>query len=220
MLDNKYFFYNYDLDATTYKYGRLGGPQGLPVQGQGGVKTTGSSANVVEVTDTVPAKPFGPCSVGDVLVFVVPPEVQYLRKLSTKTTGSAIVVDSAVDLSAGTASWYFYPFRVGATAATNVWHQVSEYRTLYVNFYVSALQSVGGIDYSIEGATGSNLSGIVPIALGATYSTGTITATNTLTVKVEEPMLLLRVGLKANTAATGTDSISVWLTGDLRAGRK
>jgi len=215
MLENKHFFYNYDLDSLAFKYGRIGGPDGGPVQGRGGVETSGSSTTVTAVTDTVPPRPFAPCQAGDILVFPTPPDTLSLRKLATKTSDVEIEVDTAIDLDA-TGGWFYYPFHIGDTTATDVWHHVSMYRSLFVHFNVPSLAAAGGIDYSIEGATGGNLSGIVPVSL----LTGTITAIGTVVLEVPALPLLLRVGLKGNAGFAGTDSITVWVTGDLRGGRR
>jgi len=209
MIERKRFYETYDLDALTYKYGRIGGPAGLPCQGQGGVKTTGSSTTVTSVTDTVPVLPFGAVNVGDLITFVVPPEVQYSRKVATKTSGDQISVDSAVTL-AGTASWYWYPFRIGTTSEYG-WHHVSEYRALTVYFDIATLAS-GGVGYSIE----TRMEGSNPVVL----KEGSFSSPGTYAVQIEEVVSALRVGLKAVSSYAGTDSISVWVAGDLRGGRR
>jgi hypothetical protein len=210
MLTNRYFFYDYDLDALTYKYGRVNDS----CQGHGGVETSGSSTTVTGVASTQPPLPFGPLQVGYLVVFCQPPDTQYLRKVATKTSGAEITVDSAVTLTA-TGAWYYYPVNIGATSVHG-WRKCSDYLSLQVNFSVETLASSGGIGYSIEGYTGDDPSSVVPVV----FKQDTITSVGTLVVPVTDAFLFLRVGLKAGSAFAGTDSISVWMTGDQRPGRR
>lgn len=203
-LDAKQFYYNYDLDATTYKYGRIGGPQGLPVQGKYGLSTVGSSTTVTAVAGT----PFDPVNIGDVIVFQKG-ETRIIRKVATKASGSSITVDTAVDLSGGYAGWFFYPFRIG-TAATDGWHAIHPYSAVTIWVSITALSAAGGIDFTIEAAS-PNIDN-APV----TVFTKNYAAAGTEAINIGEVAQALRIGLKGGSGFAGTDSITVWMTGEVR----
>lgn len=218
MIENKYFFRSYDLaSASAFIYGRCGGPQGYPAQGKHGIQTTGSSTSITAAVATV--YPFAPVNVGDELTIFTPPEVRYTRWVATKVDDQNITVDTAIDLSTATAAWYFTPFRKGSTASDG-WHEVSAYRAMTLYFDIPTLVASGGVDYSVEGLIqGSNPIALTDPRTGDALQ-GTFDKAGTYTMEIESVIHKLRVGLKAHTASAGTDSISVWVSGDLRHGRR
>jgi hypothetical protein len=207
-LDNrKYFYYQYDLDATTYKYGRLGGPTGLPCvkPDRYGAKTSGSSTTVTSAAGT----PFDPVNVGDFLIFSIPPDTKLLRKVATKTSGAQITVDSAIDLGTVGVPFDHWPFRIGATA-NDGWHQVQMYTSITVHIYIPTVAAAGGVDVQIETNSGDPATPTVP------YTQNFASAT-TETVNVAEVASALRVGVKGGSGFAGTDSITIWLQGEMRS---
>ena len=204
-LDAKQFFYNHDVDALTYKYGRIGGPTGLACPGKYGAVTTGSSVTVNAVTGT----PFDPILAGDLIIFFIPPDTRTLRKVATKVSGAQITVDTAIDLGTSGRMFEFYPVRVG-TGAGDGWHSVQAYSAISIWVRISAYAATGGIDVTIEALT-PNIDN-APV----TISTTNYTATGTAVINVAEVVGQLRVGLKAGSAFAGTDAVSVWMTGEVR----
>jgi hypothetical protein len=204
-LDAKQFFYNHDVDALTYKYGRIGGPTGLGCPGKYGAVTSGSSTTVTAATGT----PFDPVLPGDLIVFYTPPDTKTLRKVATKVSGSEITVDTAIDLGTTGRMFDFLPVRIGANAGDG-WHSVQAYSAITVWVSISLYAATGGIDVTIEALT-PNL-GNAPV----TISTTNYTATGTASIDVSKVVGYLRVGLKAGSGFAGTDAVSVWMTGEVR----
>jgi hypothetical protein len=199
-LETKHFYYQYDLDAVTFKYGRLGDPQGHWIQGKYGLQTTGSSITVDRFFTS--GNPFGPVKVGDVIQFFLPPDTNYIRKVATKPSNIQITVDTAVDLGVTGLGWQFWPFRIGATNADG-WHPVHHDAQLSV-FVNWATKASDGLDISISGLGPHN----TPLALVAK----SYLSAGTDEIPITTPVTALRVGVKAANAFSGTDSISIWLT--------
>jgi hypothetical protein len=203
--EHKRFFYLNDPGASL-TYGRIGDPMGLPVRGRNGVETSGSSTTVTASDGT----PFDPVSAGDLIHFLTgnPPEDEVTdRKVDTKTDGTEITVDSAVDLSEGT-PFFFEPFRSG-TGDGDGWHGVRHWSAITVFADLVTLASTS-IDLVVEG-------------LGGPYSTPVPLATATLSVVGKTPLEIssvvsrLRVGLKANGNMSG-DEVTVWAVGEMLQG--
>lgn len=209
-LEGKQFYYKYDLDSTSYKYGRLGDNTGLPVQGSYGVKTSGSSTTVTSDAAGV-ASTFAGVAVGDVIVFEQPPDTKLVRKVATVVDNGEITVDTAVNLGAGGASFFRYPWKIGTTTAFG-WHPVQAYSAITLWVALTTLGHIDGVDISIEGLA-PNLLG--PAGAVVLFSQQ-YTATGTFSINVGEVTGALRVGVKGHTAATGTDDISIWMTGEIR----
>ncbi len=210
MAEMRQFYYQYDLGANTYKYGRIAS---FPVQGQYGVYTVGSSTTVVS---TGAANAFGPVKVGDIIVFMQFPETQTIRKVATKVSNAEITVDTAIDLSltgslTGWPGWFFYPFTIGATTADG-WHHVSALREKEVLVNIATLNAVGGMDISIEGL-GADF-GSTPIVLLEKHYAAAITDD----IVVPEVLKAIRVGVKATALFAGADSITIELMGRTRRG--
>lgn len=200
-LEQKRFYYLFDPTAS-YQYGRIGSPSGHPVQGKYGVETAGSSVTVTATDGT----PFDPVNVGDIIVFKEIPDTKYIRKVATKTSGSSITVDTAVNLAAGTA-WFFEPFKVGTTV-NDGWHHVGAWGAITVFVRLETLASTS-IDINPEG-TGGDLSG--PVNLKAAPEN--LTATGTVAIPIEQVVTYLRVGVKSNTDSAG-DQVTVWAEGEM-----
>ncbi len=205
----KWFYYAYDLDATSFKYGRIGGPDGLGCPSKYGAKTTGSSITVNAAAGT----PFDPVNVGDMIVFFKPPDATpYIRKVATKASGAQITVDTAIDLGTVGVPFDFYPFKIGTGPGAG-WHHVEMYSVMTLHVRIDNLAAAGGLDISIEG--------LVPNPLGPSGAT-VIQAKNYASAATEEIGITtvigqLRVGVKGATGFAGTDSISMWVAGELRA---
>lgn len=205
-LDTKRFYYQYDMDSTSYKYGRLGDNHGFAVQGGLYAKTSGASTTVTAVSGT----PFDPMNAGDVIVFYVTPGVGTIRKVATKVSGSEITIDSAITIAAAGCHFDFYPFKIGTTTADG-WHHTQMYSGMTLNVNVATVAAAGGISMSVEivGAGGLMVTPIV--VLERSY-----TAAGTEAIVIEPQARALRVGLKGNTGFAGTDVVSISLTGEMR----
>src|SRR5688572_16546503 len=143
---NRTFYYQYDLDATTYKYGCYL----EPVEGGGasgyGVQTSGSSVTVNAVAGT----PLDPVTVGDRIWFFKSGGTILKRKIATKPSGAQITVDSAVDLSGGISKWVFEPFRIGVEV-TDGWINVNGYSKRTILLSTDTIDAAGGLDLTIQG---------------------------------------------------------------------
>jgi len=218
MKDRKIFYLNYDLDATTFKYGKVTGMH----QGFGGIKTTGSSVTI----DTVVSGqgPFAPVLVGDYIWFYLSETSVAKRRVVTKPSNDQITVDVAVNLGTGMTAWYFLPFRIGNTDADGG-HSVEAYETAFVEIEFATVIAGGGCDVSIE------IKGRAPAAKWFAIFTKNYPAGTPVRDVVEVnrkdatgipaggwPNMLgsVRVGLKGGTDFVGTDDLSVFLTGNPR----
>jgi hypothetical protein len=202
MKDRRIYYLNYDLDATTYKYGRVKDR----IQGYGGVKTTGAATTVDAVT--VGQAPFAPVRVGDYVIFYIGETPTSIRKVLTKPTQDQITISGAnINLGTGVASWYFLPFDIGATDADGG-HRTEFFARAWVEIEAVTIAAAGGVDYSIEAR------GMAPAAKWAQLTTGNIAASGFFkTIEVLELTGEIRVGLKGGSGFAGTDDISVYLTG-------
>lgn len=202
-LEQKRYYYLYETDSLNYTYGRIGSPSGHPVQGKYGVETSGSSVTVTATDGT----PFDPVNAGDIIVFKQPPDTKLVRTVDTWTSPTSIDVDTAVNLSAGTA-WFFEPFKNGTTV-NDGWHHVGAWSAISVFVRVETLNSTG-IDVNLEGM-GGDLSGPVNLKSAPTN----ITSTGTIAINVEQVITHLRVGLRVDTTVVAGDEVTVWAQGEL-----
>lgn len=200
--NSKPFYYLYDLDSTSFKYGRLGGPDGFSVPGYWGVENAGSDPTV-DAVDSQPA--FAGVTEGGVIFFTEVPETVTLRKIATKTSNSSIEVDSAIDLSGG-ARFDHYPFKVG-TADSDGWHSFREWSKSVIHVDIA---TYGGnpVVVSVEEDVDDLMSG-PHVVEEQTYS-----AAGHYTIPINRKVKRVRVGLRASTDASGTDSIKVWASGE------
>jgi len=207
MLTNKQFYREYDLDALTYKYGRLGDSQGFAVQGKWGAATSGSSTTV---TSLATGYAFGPANAGDTIIFRTPPDTTTIRKIATKVSPQEITVDTAVNLGTAGVAWEFVPFRIGATDADG-WHHSRTKQGFSVFIHIATLAASGGVDAKVQGLLSGSLTPIDLIPEGETAAEVHFDAAGRYELKFLSPVQQVRLGLKAVTAATGTDVISAWL---------
>ena len=203
-LVNKQFYANYALDDTSYKYGRLGGPTGLPVPSYRGCVTVGSATTVSAVA--AGEAPFFHVNAGDIITFPVPPDTLLQRTVDSKTSNDEIEVSAAVDLSDGCSGWFFLPFQIGTTDQHG-WHSVSDLKDLTLLVAIATLNSTGGLDISIE--TIADLGATLPVTL----LTKNYAAAGTDSIVITEAMRWLRVGVKAHTAVVAGDDITISLNG-------
>lgn len=201
----KYFYYLYDLDATTYKYGRVGDAAGGTIQGKYGLSTVGSSTTVTASGGNA----FDPVKVGDILS-ILKNEVRFIRKVTAKASATSITVDSAIDLSSGNIAWWFWPFTIG-TAIENGWHYAGNYQTKRLEISAPTIQAAGGLDVQIEIA-----------AQNPNIAYESLTATNypaasSVNASVDIPGVhaWVRAGVKGGSGFGGTDAITVQLVGVL-----
>ena len=207
MLTNKQFFHEYNLDALTYKYGRIGDSQGYAIQGKWGAATSGSSTTV---TSLATGYAFAPVNVGDTIIFRTPPDTTTIRKVATKVSNVEITVSAAVNLGTGGVAWEFLPFRIGATDADG-WHHSRTKQGFSIFLNVATLAASGGLTARVQGLVSGSLTPIDLVAEGETDDEVAITAAGTYELRFKSPVQQVRLGLKAVTSATGTDVISAWM---------
>jgi len=198
----KQFYYAHNTDSVLYKYGKIGDGSGLPIPGKWGVETDGSSTTVTAIAGT----PFGPVKVGDIITFKEPPETKTIRKVATRTDNTEITVDSAIDLSSG-AAFHFEPFTLGSTSDDG-WVSVREFRDITIHIHVA---TYGGnpILFQVE-AQGHDLSSI-PVVLEEL----TVSAPGDYQIDVTHVASRVRLGIRNETTAAGTDSVTAWLAGKM-----
>ncbi len=221
MKDRKIFYLNYDLDATTFKYGKITAPAG-GFQGYEGIKTTGASTTIDAVT--AGKRPFGHMSVGDYILFYIGETPTTRRRVLTKPSDDQITISGAnVNLGAGITSWYFFPFKIGVTTEDGA-HGVEAYETAFVEIEIPTIAAAGGVDISLE-IRGRSPASQWFVLLAKTYAAAP--AVDVIEVNKKDatgipaggwPNVIgsVRLGLKGNTGFAGTDDISAWLTGNPR----
>lgn len=210
-MDHKLFFLNYDNTvggAVPYLYGRLS----ERFQGFFGIKTTGAAVIIDAVTPG--SAPFAPIIVGDYIQFQVGEVWSTRRKVLTKPSQDQITISGAnVNLGAGITSWYFHKAPVPGSTDADGGHSIEGYDRVWVEFEIPTLAATGGVDYRIE------VRGRAPGALWAPSASAppaTIATAQNKAIEVLELIGSVRVGLKGNTDAAGTDDITVLLTGSPR----
>jgi hypothetical protein len=202
--EQKDFYFGYDLDANTLKYGRI-----LPRRDMGqvaGVITSGSSTTVTSAVAN--SRAFASVAVGDMVEFVIA-QVLTRRKVATKVSDDEITVNSAVDLSAGCSAWYHRPFQIG-TADTDGWHNVEDYPVKAIKVDINTLSAAPGLTISIE------VRGRGDVEKPSVVLTKNYTATDSDVIQVTEPCASVRVGVRGTTGFAGTDDIDISLIGYLR----
>jgi hypothetical protein len=183
------------------------------IQSPGSATTVGSSTTVTASAGT----PFDPLSVGDAVIF----GGNTLNIVVTKTSGSVIVLDAAINLVNPT-GFRFMHFVCGSTI-NDGWLPMAVYgRQAVIVWEVISQTTASGIDVQVQCRSSAPDAGPVQVfpacasaacntflnipasATGVTAATGLI---------VEEPWSQCRVGLKIDTTQTGPQSINVYLMG-------
>lgn len=210
MYDQLYFYRQYDLDSTSFKYGRL--RRARP--GQGGIKTSGSSTTVDAITAGIGT--FASVTVGDILL-IYDRETKYERKVASVVSPDQITVDSALNIDnsgAGVPSWYVMPFEIG-TADTDGWqsceHLVQESKKVRIE--APAIQAAGGLDIQIE-TLDPGFSSRPSVVLGPVNFPASAAVAKEYSVP--ELCRAIRLGVKGASGFAGTDSITAWLIGEPR----
>jgi hypothetical protein len=200
-LIQKWFYKDYDLDATTYKYGKLSDWR----QGYGGFATSGSSTTVTAVTSGIGT--FAPLAVGDKVRFLID-GTWYERTVSTVTSPDSIVVSSAIETT-GASAWYYRSRSIG-TAITSGIHSIAHLEdvTLYVNWVTKAADS---IVMSIEGMNQDEQ------LAHRLFDEVTLSAAGVvLPFDIADATAGLRLGVKAGSSFAGTDVFNAYLEGKER----
>jgi hypothetical protein len=135
----------YDLDSTDFIYCRLEGQGGSPFApgytGPAPIKTSGSSATVVE--STASTDPFTDVAVGDVLV-----ADGNVMSVIARASAASITVDAAVTLAEGT-TFRFFKHSCG-TAATDGWISVSGAESVILGFEMNQEDTNTGVSVRWE----------------------------------------------------------------------
>lgn len=190
------FYDTYDMDSTSYKYGRILGP----FQGEGGI----TAANSTTLTNAY-AYGFAPVKVGDLIYIRTAEATVAKRKIATVSSLTSIVVDSAVTASAD--PWHYMPFTIG-TGINNGWHKIAHWRDVTVHILVTTVAAAGGIDVTLEVRGGINFR-----ANPNTIYTKNYAAAEEDAVIVTERASELRVGVKGGSGFAGTDSVTIFAVG-------
>lgn len=148
------FMVKYDVDSDSDIYcvlNGIGGPWGPDISGGAPIKTSGSSTSVTEVvTDS---NPFLGMAVDDVILIGYPDGTSDTRVIVTFTDDSNVVVDEAIDLSAG----YAFRWRDSAcgTTITNGWIDVSAFSRVKAVIEYNQGDLGTGLDVLFEGMAGA-----------------------------------------------------------------
>jgi hypothetical protein len=199
------FYFGYDLDATTLKYGRI--LERRDMAQIGGVQTSGASATVTSAVAL--SKVFASVAVGDFVEFVIS-QVLTRRKVATKPDDDTITISGGnVNLTGGISAWYHRPFQIG-TADTDGWHNVELYGRKSVKVDLNTLSAAGGLDISIE-VRGRGDIEKPAVALAKNYP-----AAIAESIEINELCSSIRVGVKGGSGFAGTDDIDISLLGFFR----
>lgn len=203
----KFFYRNYDLDATSLKYGRLGDAMGHAIPGPAAISAATSTtvtSTATGRTDAIVQSAFSCVNVGDIIIVVTDNlGTQVVRSVATKTSADEITISGAAVTWVGITSWSFLPFVIG-TAATNGWHGCSKSSEKHVQVDLTTLSAAGGLDISIEAMGYGGTSPAVVLAKNYAAAESEI-------IPILEPCAAIRVGVKGNAGFAGSDDISVSL---------
>jgi hypothetical protein len=204
MLEQRSAFRNYDILATTYVYGRIEGPH----QGYGGVALVSASTTVNAVTAGIGT--FSPVAVGDFLWFYNG-ETIIKRKVATKASNDQITIDSTPGVTVNIASWYFMPFKNGATAADG-WIPIQKFGgKVSVLLLGPTIGDAGGFTFKLE-VKGFEQEAAPVLIIEKDY------AQADAPISEEFPLpataAAVRIGLKGTAGFAGTDDVSATVIGD------
>lgn len=204
-IERKLYYQNYDMDATTFKYGRFHGPNpgyGLAKSNAGASITVNAAALGVGTFSGIP--------VGSLIRFRTGESVFAKRKIVTPGSDS-VVVDTAIDLGTAGVPFHFWTWNIGATAADG-WHYVHSFRRPYnILIEPTTIAAAGGVDVQIEGLGEHEAA---PVILVPLFNIAAAAAT--LAKTVNEQVLKIRVGVKGNGGFAGTDDLTIALEGETR----
>lgn len=198
------FYDAYDLDSTSYKYGRMTGP----FQGEGGVT---AAASTTVAADATARNPFAGLKIGDGLWFRTAEQTVVKRKVATATSTTSLVSSGAALTFAGI-PWHYLPFTIG-TGLTNGWHRIAHFRpgSVTVHILIPTVAAAGGVDVQIQVRGSGNFQADPNEIWTKNYA-----AADEDAVIVTEVGSDLRVGVKGGSGFAGTDSITVFMTGVIR----
>lgn len=198
------FMSAYDVAATSFIYCVQTGQNGnatdaTPIRGFAPIITSGSSTTVTSATASTSA--FRDVVVGDVLfIRQDPATTTTVRYVTARASADSITVDSAVNITAATL--FSFRHQTCATAATSgqinaAWGAAANKA---VELCITTLNATS-ISFSVEGKLHGDSPAWEPIVVP------TYTAAGCETIPINEPLSLLRVGVKVNTD-TGVQSVT------------
>ncbi len=193
------FYDQYDMDSTSYKYGKVQGPY----PGWGGVSTSGSSDTVTAASSYA----FAGLKAGDLMWFRTADETTTKRIVKSVTSDTVIVLTAVVALAAGT-PWHYLPFTIG-TAITDGWHRIAHWREVTVHILATTIAAAGGVDVTIEVRGGGNFTANPNTVYTKNYPTSGEEDAVIVTEKASE----MRVGVKGGSGFAGADSITIFAIG-------
>jgi hypothetical protein len=198
------FYSSYDLDATSYKYGRITGP----FPGAGGVTAAGSTTVTADATAQ---NPFAGLKAGDLLWFRTAEQTVVKRSIATATSTTSLVSSGAA-LTFTSIPWQYLPFTIG-TGLTNGWHRIAHFRpgSVTVHILIPTVAAAGGVDVQLQVRGSGNFQADPNEIWTKNYA-----AADEDAVIVTEVASDLRVGVKGGSGFAGTDDITVFMTGVIR----
>lgn len=150
-----HWFSRFDVDSNNATFGRLtglnGNPFGGPIGGVGKILTVGSTTAVAAV-NTSADDPFGPVSVGDVLVVDRGNGTIDVRFVAARTDADNVTVDTNIDWSNGGAGFTFRWYKASATCTDGTcgWIDVARFETFVVTVGLERSDLVTGILFTVE----------------------------------------------------------------------
>lgn len=207
------FMAGYDLDSTSLTFCRVTGADGSPfgagIHNGDRISTSGSSTTTSEVSDT---DPFDLLAVNDIIEVHLGNGAPLTRVIAVRTSASAVVVDSAWDLTSTPGFVFRWWDTACGTAATDGWIDVAGWDKFTITFLLEQVNATGGIDVQVQ----CRLPGLIqaPVQVFPSCTTGacntyqnytTAGIASATTIVADEPWSECRVGVKINSADDGGD---------------
>ena len=207
----------YNLNSTSVIYCKTRPIGTVPIK----IKTTGSSQSVTE--NTASTNPFTDLAQDDIIQVTKPDGTALTASIKTRTDAANVVVDTAIDLSAG----YVFNWikQTCGTTAEDGWADVGSFadKTVFIEYNQGDL--TGGLDVQVQcrgGYPGAQATQVWPsftAGVGNTFQnfpTAGVGLAGRFTVPMTTPCSQIRVGIKANTgdpsdATTNAEIITVAL---------
>ena len=199
------FYSSYDLDATSYKYGRITGP----FQGNGGLEAAGSTTvtGTTPADSNTPSNPFAGLKAGDGLWLRTAERTVVKRKIATLNSPTSIVISGAAMTFSGIPFKYL-PFTIG-TGLTNGWHRIAHWaREKTLHILIPTVAAADGVVVNVEVRGQGNFQADPNQVWTKTYLDAAEDA-----IQINQLGSDLRVGVKGGSGSAGTDDISIFMVG-------
>lgn len=188
-----------DITDTSYSYCKFAGMNGdpfTPMPGIGRIETVGSSTTVT--AETAGDAPFTSVLAGDLLLITYG-NATYRRRVATRVSATEITVDTAINTTGATWSWY--KASCGATAADG-WIGATGAWALTFEVAVTTINATS-IGYIVE----CRIGGLASVQMAASTIATATTAQYSFNSQTAGSWDECRLGLRVNTD-TGVQSVS------------